>query len=735
MIDRNDPRLTAYALGEMDTSERAEFERLLAADPAARAEVETIRALGGKLRAEFASSSAPALTEAQRASVVRAARRRVPIFLMPLLPAAACLLGIVVYYAMREPVALDAPRVHKAAERARETERGSDSLALAAGRKLSDGAVREDESGPASAPAASDVLRGPNGGVSPGPREAPEPRPEAKSTDAFAPPQITLVGVDEESEAALFGEKPKDPSATAPTTPVGPSINGAIGLGAGGGAIAGSKTDGYTKALELLTKARGGRDGPETTPAPHDREGYDRIRDNPFVRVSEEDSSTFSIDVDTASYANVRRFLAQEHRLPPPDAVRVEEMINYFAYGYEPPAAGSPHPFRVHVEVAACPWDATHRLARVAIKGKVIDHRERPASNLVFLVDVSGSMNEPNKLPLVQASLRLLAENLGERDRVAIVVYAGAAGLVLPSTGDRRQVVEAIERLRAGGSTAGAAGIELAYRVAAESFIKDGTNRVILCTDGDFNVGISDDGSLTRLIEEKAKIGVFLSVLGFGTGNYQDSKMQQLADKGNGNHAYIDSILEARKVLGEEMSATLVTIAKDVKIQLFFNPRTVAGFRLIGYQNRLLAKQDFNDDTKDAGEIGAGHCVTALYEIVPAGSEVPGPPAVDRNPFVAEAKVAVDEGALFQLRLRYKQPDGDTSELLEQTVRDGAGTFDGATGDFRWAAAVAAFGMKLRGTAGMGLDAVLEIAKSAAGDDKYRREFLDLVEAARLLTR
>jgi Ca-activated chloride channel family protein len=468
---------------------------------------------------------------------------------------------------------------------------------------------------------------------------------------------------------------------------------------------------------------------------PSDREGYDRIRENPFVRVAEEDSSTFGIDVDTASYANVRRFLLRENRLPPPDAVRIEEMVNYFSYAYEPPAAPSPDPFRIHVEVAQCPWETSHRLARVAIKGKVIDHRERPASNLVFLVDVSGSMDQPDKLPLVQASLRLLAENLGERDRVAIVVYAGAAGLVLPSTGDKRAVIEAIERLRAGGSTAGAAGIQLAYETAAASFLKEGTNRVILCTDGDFNVGISDDGSLTRFIEEKAKTGVFLSVLGFGTGNYQDGKMQQLADKGNGNHAYIDSILEARKVLLEEMSGTLVSIAKDVKIQVFFNPRRVAGFRLIGYENRLLQKQDFNDDTKDAGEIGAGHSVTALYELVLAGSEVPAAPPADENPFVAKAQATVDTDALFQLRLRYKEPDGDASKLLEQMVKDDGKGFDGASPDFRWAGAVAAFGMALRDAKTLGLDAILEIAKGTAGDDKYRQEFLKLVETAKLLRR
>ncbi len=720
MIDRNDPRLTAYALGEMDAAERAEFEKLLAVDPAARAEVEAIQALGGKLRTEFAKSPAPVLTEAQRAAVTKAARRRVPLAIL-LMPVAACLVGAVAFLVTREQSVGSPAPAETRAERINQ-DLASQRSEAEAGRRT--GFVDSFYGTPANPSGAPPVeqprgFQGPNSAVAPGLRAPSDPEPP---------------------------QPPPDPSGPAPepTTPADPSVVMVLEAtgGDGGGAHArkAPEAEEFLRRLEVesadaRSRMERLREELEQSGRAFDREAYDRIRDNPFIRVAEEDSSTFSIDVDTASYANVRRFLAQEHRLPPPDAVRVEEMINYFSYGYEPPVAGSPHPFRIHVEVAACPWDATHRLARIAIKGKVIDHRERPSSNLVFLVDVSGSMNEANKLPLVQASLRMLAENLGENDRVAITVYAGAAGLVLHSTGDKRQVVEAIERLRAGGSTAGAAGIQLAYEVAAENFIKGGTNRVILCTDGDFNVGVSDDGSLTRLIEEKAKTGVFLSVLGFGTGNYQDAKMQQLADKGNGNHAYIDSILEARRVLGEEMSATLVTIAKDVKIQLFFNPKKVAGFRLIGYENRLLKKQDFNDDTKDAGEIGAGHSVTALYELVPAGSEVPGPPAVDRNPFVARAEATVDADALFQLKLRYKQPDGDKSDLVEAMVRDGNATFDGATPDFRWASAVAAFGMNLRGTAGMSLDAVFEIAKGATGDDKYRREFLDLVEAAKLLKR
>ncbi|HEX5139103.1 MAG TPA: von Willebrand factor type A domain-containing protein [Planctomycetota bacterium] len=764
MMDRNDPRLTAYALGEMDAQERAEFEKALENDPAARAEVDAIRAIGGKLAAELANAPAPTLTEAQRASVAKAAmKRRVPLAIL-LMPVAACLIAAVALIWDRSarpvgaPDALEARRMSGArAEQERRQGPFDDSFIGSPANPANSPPGTIPEPGATG-------FRGPNGSVVPGARvpadslgrraAPPSPQPESPATEieeAVGAP-TTPAGPDAGGGAPASPAPAADPGD--PTSPQLPTL----GLGARGTkkAPAAGRAGGDAGGLvvkesfeeakppeakfkeDLRRRALPSEKRSEERPAEReeaDREGYDRIRENPFVRVAEEDSSTFSIDVDTASYANVRRFLLNENRLPPPDAVRIEEMINYFSYAYAPPEAGSPDPFRIHVEVAQCPWDTSHRLARVAIKGKVIDQKERPPSNLVFLVDVSGSMDQPDKLPLVQASLRLLAENLGERDRVAIVVYAGAAGLVLPSTGDKRAVIDAIERLRAGGSTAGAAGIQLAYETATANFLKGGVNRVILCTDGDFNVGISDNGALTRFIEEKAKTGVFLSVLGFGTGNYQDAKMQQLADKGNGNHAYIDSILEARKVLGEEMSGTLVTIAKDVKIQLFFNPRRVAGFRLIGYENRLLSKQDFNDDTKDAGEIGAGHSVTALYELVLAGSEVPAAPPVDENPFVAKAQATIDSNALFQLKLRYKQPDGDTSKLLQQMVEDDGKSFDAASPDFRWAGAVAAFGMSLRDAKTLGPDAILEIAKGAAGDDKYRQEFLRLVETAKLLRR
>jgi Ca-activated chloride channel family protein len=488
---------------------------------------------------------------------------------------------------------------------------------------------------------------------------------------------------------------------------------------------------------------------------------YTRIYENPFITAKGGDAvSTFSIDVDTASYANVRQFLTSG-QLPPPDAVRIEELVNYFPYDYEGPkdtASTENRPFAAHMEVAACPWNPAHRLARIAIKGREIDRKVRPQSNLVFLVDVSGSMNEPNKLPLLIDGMKLLTRELGENDKVAIVVYASSEGMALPSTrGDQQQtILAALDQLRAGGSTAGGAGINLAYQVAQENFIPGGTNRVILCTDGDFNVGVTDTAALTRLAEEKARdTKVFLTVLGFGRGNLNDAMMESISNRGNGNYHYVDNLTEARKVLVEEMSGTLVTIAKDVKIQVEFNPAQVAGYRLIGYENRMLRTEDFNDDKKDAGEIGAGHTVTALYEIIPAGETV-GTPSVDPLKYQpsslppgtpgGQQSIKQRGGAanlqasdeLLTLKLRYKLPDADTSTKVEYPITDQGGSFADATDDFQFAAAVASFGMLLRNSEHKGnstFDAVLETAQSALGEDPhgYRGEFLELVRQAKNL--
>jgi Ca-activated chloride channel homolog len=469
-------------------------------------------------------------------------------------------------------------------------------------------------------------------------------------------------------------------------------------------------------------------------------EGYNPIVDNPFHAVVGEPLSTFSIDVDTASYSNVRRFLTQ-NTLPPKDAVRIEELLNYFPYNDPPPAESSPDPFAVHVEVAGCPWDARHRLARIGIAARPIDQSKRPPSNLVFLVDVSGSMQAPNKLPLVQWSLQRLVEQLGENDQIAIVVYAGASGLVLPSTSclNKAEILSAIEQLRAGGSTNGGAGIQLAYDVATQHFIKNATNRVILATDGDFNVGIASQDELIRLIEAKAKSGVFLTVLGYGMGNIKDDNLERLADKGNGHYAYIDSPREAYKVLVEEMGSTLVTVAKDVKIQVEFNLAKVGGYRLIGYENRILAHKDFNDDTKDAGEVGAGHHVTALYELVPPGKEAIAGPGVDPLKYAQATVSGSASPESFTVKLRYKRPDGDTSKLLSIGVEDKGRSFGEGSEDLKFASAVAGFGMLLRGSTHKGsltYAGVLEIAEPASARDPsgYRREFLAAVRQAKSLS-
>jgi Ca-activated chloride channel family protein len=466
-------------------------------------------------------------------------------------------------------------------------------------------------------------------------------------------------------------------------------------------------------------------------------EAYDHQVENPFVAVNQHPLSTFSIDVDTASYANVRRFL-QSGQLPPKGAVRIEELLNYFSYDYPQPEGDVP--FSSNIEIAECPWKPAHRLARIGLKGKEIAVDKRPVSNLVFLIDVSGSMHAQNKLPLVVQGFKLLVNQLTENDRVAIVVYAGAAGTVLDSTtGDRKDVIlAALDRLQAGGSTNGAGGIRQAYEVAQQHFIKGGTNRVILCSDGDFNVGTTSQDELVRLIEDKAKSGVFLTVLGFGMGNFKDSTMEKLADKGNGNYGYIDSLNEAKKIFVEQMSGTLITIAKDVKIQIEFNPAQVAGYRLIGYENRILAKEDFNNDQKDAGEIGAGHTVTALYEIVPAGQPIPSAGNVDTLKYqtpAATTPAATESNELLTLKLRYKAPDGDTSQLVSFPVTDSGKKFSQASPDFVWAAAVAQFGLLLRDSTHKGnatMASVLEMAQSSRGADKqgYRTEFLELVNAA-----
>ena len=479
------------------------------------------------------------------------------------------------------------------------------------------------------------------------------------------------------------------------------------------------------------------------------REQYDRIHDNPFLAVRNNPRSTFSVDVDRASYGNVRRYLTQG-TTPPADAVRIEELINYFPYHLAAPRGDAP--VNITTEVMPAPWQPRHELVRIALQARRIETDALPPSNLVFLIDVSGSMEMPDKLPLVKESLRLLTQQLRPQDHVALMVYAGQAGVVLPSTSgsDKARIMEAIDRLEAGGSTAGGAGIELAYRTARENFLRNGNNRVILATDGDFNVGVSSDGAMERLIESKRNEGIYLTVLGFGTGNYQDAKMEKMAKVGNGNYAYVDDINEARKVLVHEMGATLVTVANDVKLQIEFNPARVAAYRLIGYEDRLLRDEDFIDDKKDAGDMGAGHSVTALYEVVPVGVKgtiderrVDGLRYEVPAPSVKRPSTETDE--LLFVKLRYKTPGESVSKLRSQAVRDGDVRRRDrddrrASEDFRFATSVAAFGMLLRGSEHRGsasVAQVLELARGARGDDAggYRGEFIRLVERYQEMSR
>ncbi len=501
--------------------------------------------------------------------------------------------------------------------------------------------------------------------------------------------------------------------------------------------IRGSRTNATNYYLDAVRMVNHGKQ-PQTMhgaaiPTEYQTEDYSLIVENSFHAPVKDPLSTFSIDVDVASYANMRRFLVSGQR-PPKDAVRLEELVNYFDYNYPQPTTNVP--FSIITESGECPWEPKHKLVHIGIQGKQIATKNLLASNLVFLIDVSGSMQDENKLPLVISSFKILADQLRQIDKVAIVVYAGSSGLVLPSTSgaNKNAIIEALEKLRAGGSTAGAAGIQLAYNVARENFIKGGNNRVILATDGDFNVGVSSDADLVRLIEKERESGVFLTVLGFGTGNYMDNKMQELADHGNGNHGYVDNLSEAKKVFVNEFGGTLFTIAKDVKIQVEFNPEQVEGYRLIGYENRMLESEDFNDDKKDAGEIGSDQTVTALYEIIPAGTSSHMLKSIDPLTYqkVRDAHNSSNDTELMTVKIRYKEPEGVTSKLIQKVVLDQKGSFASTSENFRWSAAVASFGMLLRESEFKGNSTYEDVelwATGAKGKDTfgYRQEFIQLV--------
>lgn len=469
-------------------------------------------------------------------------------------------------------------------------------------------------------------------------------------------------------------------------------------------------------------------------------EEYPEFKENTFRPAKYEPLSTFSVDVDGASYSNIRRFI-NKGELPAKEAVRTEELINYFSYNYPHPTGDNP--VRITTEVASCPWNEQHRLVRIGLKAKEIPSENLPASNFVFLIDVSGSMYGPTRLELVKSSLKLLVNNLREQDRVAIVVYSGAAGEVLPSTSgeNKQKIKESLDNLTAGGSTAGGEGIMLAYEIARKNFIKDGNNRIILCSDGDFNVGVSSNRDLEKLIEKERESGVFLSILGYGMGNYKDSKMQTLAQAGNGNHAYIDNMQEANKVLVNEFGSTMYTVAKDVKLQIEFNPAKVQAYRLIGYETRLLNNEDFNNDAKDAGDMGAGHTVTAFYEIIPVGVKSNFIADIDPLKYqntTQETTLTNKSPDLLTVKLRYKQPDSDTSQKIEVPLVDNGA--NETSNDFRFAAAVAMFGQLLYDSefkADASYDKVLALAQTGLEYDKqgYRREFIRLVETTKGLAK
>jgi len=556
---------------------------------------------------------------------------------------------------------------------------------------------------------------------------------------AEAPLPAANAPAEKKKEASL----PASPPSPKPSTAGGGLGLKGTGLGGGGYGIGAGRLGGMQVGRGAPRAVLSPLPAPTGAPIERDAEmnteNYAHSTENPFLAVQSQPLSTFSVDVDTASYSNSRRFLAGG-ALPPKDAIRVEEWVNYFAYDYAQPTGNAP--FAVNTEVTSCPWNSSHQLVRIGIKGREMREENVPARNLVFLLDVSGSMMSADKLPLVKRGLALLTDSLRPQDSIAIVVYAGSSGLVLPATSgrERGKILKALDSMEAGGSTNGGAGIQLAYSVAQRQFKKGGINRVVLATDGDFNVGTTSDGELTRLIEDERKSGVFLTVLGFGTGNTKDSTMEMLADKGNGNYAYIDTLAEARKVLVREAGSTLVTIAKDVKLQVEMNPLKVESYKLIGYENRLLAKEDFNDDEKDAGEIGAGHTVTALYEIVPHGAPSAVTSSVDPLKYQAPGAPTPSAASpeLMTVSVRYKPPQGDVSTKLTFVVPDRSKPIEQASDDYRFGVAVANAALLLRGSGDVkqsSLETARALAAGAIGPDSHgdRREFLAMLDQAKRL--
>lgn len=683
-VNLDDPNLTAFALGELSPDDHAKMAEAVANSPEAKSYVAETQQLARLLRAEYEADRQKEPARAPIAFRMEEERRASSRYQWGSLAAALAIFAVVGALAITT-IQRETGRVFKRVDNAKS----------AAPRESVSETTLEMESATTPEPALALQLPQPQATAAPEVLEDPRPaggNPAAgkyagRAPNAPAPPPRAI------------GRPKPAPGETAESEP--PSR--------------------YRQDFNTAT--------------------YDKVEENPFLSAASNPLSTFSIDVDTASYSNVRR-LINSGSLPPKDAVRIEEMINYFTYDYREPEGDKP--FSIDIEATACPWETSHRLLRIGLQGREVANENRPPSNLVFLLDVSGSMTPAERLPLVKQAMRLLVDKLTEKDRVAIVIYAGGSGLALnPTSGNEKEkILRALEELQGGGSTNGADGIELAYKVAADNFIRGGVNRVILATDGDFNIGVTNQGDLTRLIEAKAKTGVFLSVLGVGTDNLKDSTMQKLADKGNGNYAYLDSVDEARKVLVQQINGTLMTIAKDVKIQVEFNPARVASYRLIGYEKRLLRREDFNNDKVDAGEIGAGHTVTALYEVVPAGSgadPASSVPPVDPLKYGTNRTDAANGSPeMVTVKLRHKKPDGDASELTERAFTDNGSKFENAAPDLKFAAAVAEFGMLLRDSQYKGkgtMGAVIEWAQEGKGLDRagYRAGFIEMARKAQSL--
>jgi Ca-activated chloride channel family protein len=739
--EERDARLTAYALGDasLSPSSRQEIETLLAGDPAARRAVEETRQLASVLTKGLHAEEA-AMKPESVVTIPAPKARQSAWWAGPVVAASVVLVaGCVIFFGtnrkndrseFQSVASSETPRPASA------TTQMAQGTGLDATKYTYSDPSTPDTSKGDKKPSAEGAIIPVTGDSSTGaarpsgPSTVPSPEPSAKP-DPRIPVMPALPGGGPPANRGAF--RPGMPGLPGPVVTTGPRLPGSSLPGTPPGDLPPAES-----------APRGDvRDTEAEVPSPNDR--YPQLHENSFIKVEGLNAlSTFGVDVDTASYAIVRKYLTMG-QLPPANAVRLEEMVNYFPYRDKAPEGDDP--FAVSVEMADCPWAPTHRLVRLGLKAKPIAVDKRPVSNIVFLIDVSGSMNEPNKLPLVKESLKLLVNQLGENDRVAIVVYAGASGLVLDSTSamNKEKILNSLDQLSAGGSTNGEGGIHQAYDVAIKNFIKGGTNRVVLCTDGDWNVGTTSTEALVKLIEQKRESGVFLSIFGFGMGNLRDEMMVKLAGKGNGNYGYIDTIKEANKALVEQLGGTLVTVAKDVKIQVEFNPAVVNSYRLLGYEKRALAAKDFHDDKKDAGEMGAGHVVTALYELVPVGAADPVVGKVDGLRYQADpapAKPAVKDDKAkeaFVVKMRHKKPDSDKSTLREVPVSNVTVGYEKASEDFQFAASVASFAMLLRDSAHKGnsnFGLVLELAEAAKKHDPsgYRAEFIELVRKAKSLS-